>query len=297
MGSFEKKLITIGGILAVLLVMLLLMVTKISPGYAGVVYNMNGGIEEGTLGQGWKIVAPWKKVIEYPVSLETAYLSADVKEGSKDDDSFYINSKDGKQVNVDVQYSYMMDVEMLPHIFTKFRGQNDDFIEDTYIRARIKEVTNVISTQYEVLDIYGAKRDELNIKTREALISILGQEGILLENFSFTRIEPDTETKKAIQDRVNARQKLEQARTEQERAIIEAETRKEQARIAAEEKVLKAQGDADAILIEAAGQAEANKIVAASLTSSLVEYTKVNKWNGELPTVSGSNALISLGVE
>ncbi len=293
-----KKKHVIGVSVLILAIMLVGMsTTKIEPGYAGVMYNMSGGIQDNTLSQGLKFKAPWVKVIEYPISKETVYMSMFAKEGSPDNDSFDISSKDGKLVNVDVQYTYMMDVEKLPQIFTRFRGQDDNYIEDTFIRARVKEIANIISTKYEVLEIYGEKRDELNKKVYTMLKEELGEEGIILANFSFTRIQPDPETQKAIQDRVNARQRLEQAKTEQERAIIEAETRKEQARIAAEEKVLKAQGDADAVRISAEAEAEANKIVAVSLTPSLVEYTKINKWNGELPTVSGSNAIISMGVE
>ena len=41
----------------------------IAPGHAGVVNNkLNGGIESTTLGQGWNVVAPYKSVMEYPIS-------------------------------------------------------------------------------------------------------------------------------------------------------------------------------------------------------------------------------------
>ena len=41
-------------------------------------------------------------------------------------------------------------------------------------------------------------------------------------------------------------------------------------------------------------QAEANRKIAESLSEPLIEYQKIQKWDGKLPTVSGGNALVSI---
>ena len=41
-------------------------------------------------------------------------------------------------------------------------------------------------------------------------------------------------------------------------------------------------------------QAEANRKLAESLSDTLIDYQKVQKWDGKLPTVSGGNALVSI---
>lgn len=41
-------------------------------------------------------------------------------------------------------------------------------------------------------------------------------------------------------------------------------------------------------------QAEANRKIAESLSDTLIEYQKIQKWDGKLPTVSGGNALVSI---
>ena len=46
--------------------------------------------------------------------------------------------------------------------------------------------------------------------------------------------------------------------------------------------------------IAADAQAEANRKLAESLSDTLIEYQKIQKWDGKLPTVSGSNALVSI---
>ena len=50
----------------------------------------------------------------------------------------------------------------------------------------------------------------------------------------------------------------------------------------------KARGEADAKLISAKGEADANRLIQASLTTELVEYTKAQRWDGQLPQVTGS---------
>lgn len=41
-------------------------------------------------------------------------------------------------------------------------------------------------------------------------------------------------------------------------------------------------------------EADANAQIAASLTPELIDKIMYEKWNGELPTVSGSNAIVSM---
>lgn len=87
----------------------------ISAGHAGVVFNkMDGGIQQETLDQGWHVVAPWKRVTEYPVSTELAYYIDGTHEDRKDvDDSIVIGTKDGKTIKVDAQVASSLTPEMV----------------------------------------------------------------------------------------------------------------------------------------------------------------------------------------
>ena len=129
--ALKQKLGTIGIGLGMIICVGIVysVICKISPGYAGVIYNMNGGVEDSVLSQGYHIVAPWKKVIEYPVSTETVYYTKSSDGKSHSDSSINVNTKDGKQVNVSVTYSFHMDVEKLPAIFTKFRGRSTNTLK------------------------------------------------------------------------------------------------------------------------------------------------------------------------
>ena len=61
--------------------------------------------------------------------------------------------------------------------------------------------------------------------------------------------------------------------------------------------IAKAKGQAEAQRIQGDGEAYYNRVVAASLNALLVQQYAIEKWNGEMPTYNGTNALpfINLG--
>jgi regulator of protease activity HflC (stomatin/prohibitin superfamily) len=69
-----------------------------------------------------------------------------------------------------------------------------------------------------------------------------------------------------------------------------------QREIEAQQKVATAKGEAESILVVAQGQAKANDALSRSITSILVQYKSIEKWNGILPQVSGGGIpIIDLG--
>ena len=57
---------------------------------------------------------------------------------------------------------------------------------------------------------------------------------------------------------------------------------------------LYAEANAEKVRIAADAEADANLKIARSLTSELIEKIKYERWNGELPTVSGGSAIVSI---
>ncbi|MBR2132042.1 MAG: hypothetical protein IJ955_05780 [Oscillospiraceae bacterium] len=56
--------------------------------------------------------------------------------------------------------------------------------------------------------------------------------------------------------------------------------------------VAKAQADAESVIISAKAEAEANRMLAESITPTLIEWQKYQKWNGELPKITGETSTI-----
>lgn len=292
------------GVLGVLLVIglicLFLSTERVPAGYAGIVYNMSGGIEGETLDQGFHIVAPTKRVTLYSIGIEQSYLTADNKGDSKDDESFATPTADGKSLTVDLEFSYKFDRENLPTTFTTFKGQSGESIKNTFIKPKMKAWTQEVTAKYPVTDVFGDKRQELNEALDIYLKEKFAPYGIVIDTVNFTSITVDAETEAAIQKKVNAQQELElaqiesqtaqvQAEKEKKVALVQAEKDKETAVINAEKARIKAEGEAEALRIAAEAEAEANREIAASLTPELIDKIKYETWNGELPHVSGGS--------
>lgn len=276
---------------------------KVPAGYVGIVYSMNGGVSDDVLTQGWHIVSPTKQVTLYSIGIEQSYLTAGDNGDSEDDDSFEVPSSDGKGLKVDLTFTYRYDADRVTDLFTRFKGQSGKEVRDSFIKPNIISWTKEVTAKYPVTEILGDERANLNIALSEYVKEKFDKYGIIVENVSLIDIDADDETRASVQRKVNAQQELELAQIEQktanvqaqkdkEVAIVKAEQDKETAEINAEQQRIKAQGEADAIQIEAEAQAEANKKIAESLTPELIENNKIAKWNGEVPTVSGTGATI-----
>lgn len=290
----------IGGVLlAVILIVgmifALVCTTRIPAGYVGVVYNMNGGVDGEILTQGWHLVAPTKKITTYSVGLEQSYLVSGEKGDSKHDESFKCPTSDGKSVTVELEFSYRFDEQRVAQTFITFKGKNGETIKDTFIKPKVSAWTQEITALYPVTDIFGDKRTDINAHLDEYLREKFDQYGILIDTVNFTNIEVDPETAAAIQKKVNAQQELELANIEAQTAQVQANKDKQVAQIEAETAVIEANAEAEVLRIAAEAEADANRKIAASLTPELIEKIKFERWNGQLPTVSGAGAIVSIG--
>ena len=306
--------IATGAVCIILLITILSMAEKVPAGYVGIVYSMNGGVSDEILTQGWHIVSPTKSVTLYSVGIEQSYLTSGVDGDSKNNDSFEVPTSDGKGLTVDLTFTYRYDPNKVAELFTRFKGQSGKEVRDTFIKPNIISWVKEITAKYPVTEILGEERANLNIAVSDYVRDKFNAYGIIVENASLINIEADEETRAQVQRRVNAIQELELAQTEKktaqvkadqekevaltkaqqdkETAIIKAEQDKETATINAEQAKIKAEGQAEALRIKAEAEAAANKMIAESLTPELIEKAKIDKWNGDVPTVSGSSATI-----
>ena len=302
----------VGGIaLAVIiiigLILLAMCATRVPTGYVSVVYNMNGGVDGEVLTQGWHIIAPTKKATPYSIGIEQSYLTSDKVGDSPNDESYYVPTSDGKMVKVEQEFSYCFDESRVAQTFTNFKGKSGEEIKNTFIKPKMKAWTQEVTAIYPAADLYGEKRTAINAELDIHLKEKFDKYGIIIDTVNFTNIIPDEETAAAIQKKVNAQQEQEVAQIEAQTAQIQANKEKEVARIAAEkdkevaqiesEKALiEANAQAEVIRIAAEAEAEANTKIAESLTPELIEKIKYEKWNGELPSVTGAgNTIIDIG--
>jgi regulator of protease activity HflC (stomatin/prohibitin superfamily) len=269
-GAIIAGVLVVGGLVGTIMC-----IEKIPAGYVGVVYSMNDGVQDETLSQGWHIVSPTKKVVEYTVSTEQGFLRLE------DESNFSVPTSDGKMIDVDVEYSYHFNTEKLPDTYTRFKGQSGEAVENSFIKGKIKSWSQEVTATFPVLDIYSSKRGELNTALYSHLLNKFDEYGIVIDSINFSRIGLDEQTAQTIQDIVTAQQELERVKIEKDKAQLESERAK-----------IEAQGKAEVTRINAEAESKANELKQQSLTDNIVKYEAIKKWDGKLPTVSGGASTI-----
>ena len=276
-------------IIALVVIVLFVCTVRIPAGYVGVVYNMNGGISDRTLTQGFHVISPTQNVTTYSIGIEQSYLTASKDGDSSGDESFEVPSNDGKGLTVDMTFTYRYDADRVADTFTRFKGQSGKDVKDSFIKPNIMSWTKEVTAKYSVIDLLGDKRATLNSELTDYLKQKFEPYGIVIESVSLINIDPDEETRSAVQKKVNAQQDLELAKIEQQTANVNAEKEKEVAITKANQEKETAQINAEAKLIEAQAQADANRLISQSLTPELIRQQMYDKWDGKLPTVQAGN--------
>lgn len=276
-------------IIALVVIVLFVCTVRIPAGYVGVVYNMNGGISDKTLTQGFHVISPTQNVTTYSIGIEQSYLTASKDGDSNDDESFEVPSNDGKGLTVDMTFTYRYDADRVADTFTRFKGQSGKDVKNSFIKPNIMSWTKEVTAKYSVIDLLGDKRATLNSELTDYLKQKFEPYGIVIESVFLINIDPDEETRSAVQKKVNAQQDLELAKIEQQTANVNAEKEKEVAITKANQEKETAQINAEAKLIEAQAQADANRLISQSLTPELIRQQMYDKWDGKLPTVQAGN--------
>ena len=113
----------------------------------------------------------------------------------------------------------------------------------------------------------------------------LGKPAVFINKVVINDMDFEKAYNTAIQQKSIAQQNADKQKIEN--AIAKAEADKQVA-------ITNAEAEAQKTSIAADAQAEANRKIAESLSEPLIEYQKIQKWDGKLPTVSGGNALVSI---
>ena len=275
--------ITLGIIIFVTIVCAVICIERVPVGYQGVVYSMNGGATGETIGQGWHLVSPTKKIKLFTIGNEQLVLTKDEREGSREDDSFRVSTSDDATIAISFQMSYRFNAESLVDTYKKFKGMSGEDIVERRVKAVMKSKVSEITTDYSLMDIYSGNRSEINHKITEYLNKEFGKAfGIEVLDASIIDVHPDKQLKQTINNRVEALQKKQQAQAEQETAKVEAETA-----------LIKAKADAEIAITKAKAEAEANKLKAASITPELIQMKEAEaRLKHGWVTVQGVEAVV-----
>lgn len=264
--------------------------TRVEPGYVGVKVNMHGqdkGVDSLPTVVGRVYYNPWSTAIyKFPTFVQQFTWTADRNEGSRNDDSITFNSVEGVVINADIAVAYAFQADLVPNIFARFRVAAEQ-ITQGYVRSQIRDSFSRFASTMPIIEIYGAKKQELLNTVVADLNSRLGPQGFTFDMISFVGALRVPEQVKASIDRVIQAQN--QAK--------EADAKVLQITAEAKQRVEKAKGHATAILMEAEAKAKANRVIAESVTPQLIQFEAVTKWDGILPKITGSGAVPLIGMD
>lgn len=272
----------IGTVLAVIAAIILVCAAfgsfvVIDPGYSGVIFNQwTGNLV--TVGQGLTPKYPFvTRVQSYPVALRTYTMVKKSSEGASiGDDSLDLPTKEGQHIKQDISVTYNTSEAKAAQVFKAFKGADIEEIEATFIRRTIITTAQNIAGQMSLTDLISTKRDELQNAISKTLETDLAKMGFVLDKVNLGASHLPGDIEKQMQAKMGKQQEAQQA---------EYELQKQQT--LAKAKAAEAEGDAQATLINATAQAKANRLLNETLTSLLIENKKLEKWNGELPTITG----------
>ncbi|MGL5345873.1 MAG: prohibitin family protein [Peptostreptococcaceae bacterium] len=271
--SIAIPLIIILGMLAVTCT------TTIKQGHVGAVYDrFKKGIQNYTLSEGLNFKAPWQSVNQFPVSIETVYMSKDTREGSKEDESILISCNDGS-LSADLTFSYRFKSEDVPKVQKQYRGKDGQEIMNSVLRGQLRSWISEVTKNYSTMEVHLTKKEVVNEKLTEHLNKKAKKYGVLFENVSLAETRASKEVQEAIEKRQQISQEVEQQRLQLEKAEIA----KQAAQLEAERKI-----------IQAEGEKKANEIKAQGLDERILREMYIKKWDGKLPQVMDSKSSIML---
>lgn len=181
---------------------------------------------------------------------------------------------------MDVSLSYAFVTDKVPAIFVEFRRTPEE-ITNTYMRTRVRDAFSRVASSMPVVDIFGAKKQELLARVKQDLTNDLEPKGFRVDSISMVgnpRLDPNVAA--SINSVIQAAQRAQEAQNKV--AQVEAEAR---------QKVAEAEGEAQKITTLAEAQATANERLTRSLTPQLVQYGALQKWDGKLPQMTGGGAV------
>ena len=266
--------IAIGACIVFAIVMLILCSVRVPAGYVAVQFSLNGGVKDKVLTQGWHMIPPTIRTTKYTVGIEQSYLTKDERGDSEDNERFSASSREGKAMSIDLTFTYQYKPENVKDVFIRFKGQSGKEVRDSFIKPNIISWSKEVIAKYNVADILGAEKANVNAALSDYIAKKFEPYGITVSNVSLINVGVDKKTKEVINNKIAAQQNAETQR-------IENQT-----------KVDKAKADAEAKLIEAQAEAEANRLLEKSLTDGVLKQQYIEKWDGKLPTVQSNDSMI-----
>lgn len=272
-AMFTKiKYILIAVVVLVICQVFLIRCTRVDSSAVGVKFNKLSLTEQGTLDAspvtGYVFYCPiTTDVFKYPTFVQRVDYAP-----------FTVTTKDAAIFTMDPTMAYYLNREKAVDVFFKYRRALND-IEAGYMRTVIYDAYRITANNY-TSDELMANRARFESEVRVMLDNTLTGEGFIVTEFTSQITPPES-----LRQMIEAKNAAVQAALKAENEVKEAEAN---AKIA----VAKAEGEAKAMKIKADAEAYYNRTISASLSNLIVQEDWIEKWDGKLPSVQGSDKMM-----
>jgi regulator of protease activity HflC (stomatin/prohibitin superfamily) len=251
MKNSTLGLIGFGVIAVVALMIVFSSYTIVQPGTVGVVTHF-GAVQNIILPEGIHFTVPFRTNV-IPIDARIQKVEADAT----------ASSKDLQTVTCKVALNYSLDKVKAHLIYQKLGLSYQTTIIQPTIQESIKQATARFTAEELITKRAQVKDDVFNYITKR-----LGQNYILVTEFSIVDFNFSPEFNKAIEAKEVAKQKAITAKNDLERIKAEA----------------------DQAIAEARGKAESQRLLVESLSDKILQLKAIEKWNGVMPVVQGSTS-------
>lgn len=274
-GGFGK-LVTAGIAVFIVAVLLISAFTIVPAGNTGVVLTL-GKVSNTSFNEGFHLRIPFvQQVVEMSNKIQVYETPASAV------------SKDLQTVSSNIAVNYRLVSDKSADMY---RNVGTDY-QTVLIAPVVQECMKSATAKYTAEQLI-TERAAVGDEVKSALETKLNSYGIYIEKFNIVNFDFSVEFNNAIEAKQVAEQNLLKTETEQKQAITIAEAQ-------AKQKVIQANANADAILAEAEAQAEANRLLEESLSSKVIAYEQIDKWDGVMPKVvggDGNGMLIDIDID
>lgn len=255
---------------AAALVILLSATATVPAGHTGVIVTL-GKVSEKTLSEGFHFKVPFiQDVINVSNQIQVYEIEAPAV------------SRDLQTVSSTIAVNYRIQSAKSANIYQNIGSDYQAVVLTPAVQESVKSIT----ARYTAEELI-TERTAVGEQIKDQLSSKVEEYGVQVEKFNIVNFDFSSEFNAAIEQKQVAEQNLLKTRTEQEQAKVIANTE-------AEKKVIAAKAEAEAILAKAQAQADANQLLNDSLTGLVLQNKMLEKWDGQVPKVSGSDSSLLL---
>lgn len=244
----------------IVIFVLTLCIVYVPSNNVGIRWSAFGGTSSKTLNEGITFKSPIDKIYYIPTTVEERTIK-----------NVNVQTKDAQFVRAEVNVKFRVNQKDAFKVYKRYTTL--DNLKQNIISNYAQKSIETVVTQYNVIDTLGAKKNEIYALATKDLQNMLKDEGVELVQLTIKDMNAGNEIEKAIADEAVAKKRVETA----------------------EQNRLKAKKDAETKVVNAKAEADANKILEKQLTNKILIQQWIEKWNGEVPKVSGdSKSMINI---